>query len=92
MLTVTSCVPERKVYPRPNLHNGFYTHYKGGTYEVYGVSMRESTGEWEVLYRNPSSGLTFHRPFSEFFADVGGKPRFSYIGSTVTTADALNCK
>lgn len=58
---------ERAVLPRPaDIHNGMYRHYKGQTYEVYGISQNEATGVWCVLYRNPRSGEPFHRPAEEF--------------------------
>lgn len=71
---------ERQVCPTPtNIGNGLYRHYKGGVYEVYGLSQAEATGEWCVLYRNPQSGLPFHRPVSEWYEDMGGVRRFAPV-------------
>lgn len=56
----------RKVYPRPTITFGMYRHHKGGFYEAYGVSRDEASGVWFVLYRNPTSGEPFHRPYSEW--------------------------
>jgi hypothetical protein len=71
---------ERKVYPRPVIPNGRYQHYKGGFYDVYGLSQQEATGIWDVLYRNPYSGECFHRPASEWPELVNGAPRFKLVG------------
>lgn len=85
MATQNSSEPVREVLPRPTITIGFYRHYKGGNYDVYGLSQRESTGEWEVLYRNAVSHLCFHRPATEFFevVDYKGTVRFTLIGSAL---------
>lgn len=65
----------RSVHPFTPVQNGFWRHYKGGVYEVYGMSQDEATGAWYVLYRNPHSGAPWHRPVSEF------TERFVYLGA-----------
>lgn len=87
MLTLKSCDVKRLAYPRPALRNGIYLHYKGGTYEVYGLSQQESTGIWDVLYRNPRSGEPFHRPHLEWMHSVNSVPRFVYLGSSMAEAN-----
>lgn len=63
------------MFPRPDVVNGLWVHYKGPTYEVYGLSQAEDTGVWYVLYRNPRSGECFHQPATRFME------KFSYLGS-----------
>lgn len=71
---------ERKVYPRPDIPNGWWQHYKGPVYEVYGLSQREDTGAWEVLYRNPRSGECFHQPADRWLEEMNTKaPRFRNV-------------
>jgi hypothetical protein len=72
-------MPERQVHRTPtDIPNGMYRHYRGGIYEVYGLSQDEATGEWCVLYRNARSGLPFHRPAAEWFNTVDGVRRFEH--------------
>lgn len=65
---------------------GFYTHYKGGEYEVIGAGVFEPNEEpcviYKMLYDTPDypKGTVWIRPESDFFAEVevDGKrqPRF----------------
>lgn len=73
---------QRRIYPRPDIQNGMYAHYKtGNTYDVFGLARQESTGEWMVLYRNPRTGDCFARPATEWHEDVNGVPRFKLAGT-----------
>lgn len=80
---------ERNVYKRPDITNGWWQHYKGPIYEVYGLSQREDTGAWEVLYRNPRSGECFHRPASEWRTPMAhGRARFSNVDMKIGEQNA----
>lgn len=71
---------QRRIYPRPDIPNGMYAHYKtGNVYDVFGVARHEATGEWMVLYRNPRTGDCFTRPASEWYEDVNGVKRFQQV-------------
>lgn len=55
---------------------GFYTHYKGGEYEVIGTGVFESNEApcviYKMLYDTPDypNGTVWIRPQSDFFAEV----------------------
>lgn len=71
---------KRAIYPRPNISNGSYQHYKGGTYDVFGLSRAEDTGVWHVLYRNTRTGDCFHRRACEWTDMMpGGVLRFRLV-------------
>lgn len=71
--------------PLPETPIGRYRHYKGGEYEVLGVTRHSETLEPLVLYRPlyDDSGL-WVRPHAMFFGifDIDGqrRPRFERIG------------
>lgn len=62
---------------------GFYTHYKGGEYEVLGTGVFEENEEvcviYKMLYDTPDypKGTIWIRPESDFFKEieVDGKTR-----------------
>lgn len=54
--------------PKQRVANGFYKHYKGGIYEVIGVTTHTETEEELVLYKD-ESGRLWSRPV-EAFLDV----------------------
>lgn len=81
--------------PLPGIALGRYRHYKGGEYEVLGVTRHSETLEPLVLYRPlyDGSGM-WVRPFAMFLEPVehAGKrqPRFSpVIAEASATADDL---
>jgi hypothetical protein len=81
----------RDVKPRPiNVRRGLYKHYKGAIYEVHGLSVRESTGEWEVLYRSVKTGIPFHRPVGEWFEQVAGGGQAKQQRFTLISAAGAN--
>ena len=75
--------------PQPRL--GRYRHYKGGEYELIGVTRHSETLEPLALYRPlyNDSGL-WVRPYEMFFEDIEHEgrpqPRFAFVGSEPTFA------
>lgn len=65
------------------LQPGAYRHYKGGTYEVLGVSRHSETLEELVVYRAQKDGSLWVRPLGMFLetVEVDGRtvPRFELI-------------
>ena len=70
--------------PQPRL--GRYRHYKGGEYELIGVTRHSETLEPLALYRPlyDDSGL-WVRPYAMFFEEIEHEgrrqPRFAFVGS-----------
>ena len=53
--------------------NTLYRHFKGGYYLVEKVAKNESDGQPVVVYTSVTSGMTFIRPYEDFFADVSNR-------------------
>ncbi|MFN0162321.1 MAG: DUF1653 domain-containing protein [Burkholderiales bacterium] len=76
----------------PTIAFGRYRHYKGGEYEVLGVTRHSETGEALVLYRPlyVDSGL-WVRPYAMFVENVvvNGRrqPRFAALENPDRTGD-----
>lgn len=68
-----------------NLKPGTYRHYKGGVYEVLGVSRHSETLEELVVYRAQRDGSLWVRPLAMFLetVEVDGRtvPRFERIAA-----------
>jgi hypothetical protein len=68
--------------PLPDTPPGRYRHYKGGEYQVYGVTRHSETLEPLVVYRplNPDTGL-WVRPHAMFFGEVevGGRMQRRFV-------------
>lgn len=63
-------------HPKP----GLYRHYKGGLYTVLCVGRHSETEEWLVTYRCDAQGTYWVRPLDMWLQNVGGVPRFAFIG------------
>ena len=59
---------------------GLYRHYKGGLYTVLCVGRHSETEEWLVTYRCDAQGTYWVRPLDMWLQNVGGAPRFAFIG------------
>jgi hypothetical protein len=64
------------------LKPGRYRHYKGKEYRVVGVARHSETEEELVVYQPLYEGAypLWVRPLSIFVEEVGGVPRFAYVG------------
>ena len=79
--------------PLPHIEPGIYRHYKGGTYQVYGVVRHSESLEPMVLYRplSPDADL-WVRPCAMFLESVlhagSLQPRFAFISASGSAASA----
>lgn len=70
----------------PDIKKGTYRHYKGGLYEIVGVSLDTETLRPFVVYKSKdNSGVEYWtRPYEMFFETVELEyktvPRFEYLG------------
>lgn len=67
---------------------GIYTHFKGGTYEVFGEAVHTETKERLVLYREVNTQKFHARPHSMFFNEAVNEkgetvPRFKLFQANV---------
>ena len=53
--------------------NGLYRHFKGNYYVVDKLAKQESDGEPVVVYTSVTNGVTYTRPFEDFFANVADR-------------------
>lgn len=68
-----------------NLPPGIYRHYKGRSYEVFGLVRHSETAEWLVHYRTLYGDYShWVRPYRMFIEQIemDGEPvpRFDYVG------------
>ncbi|MBM4222579.1 MAG: DUF1653 domain-containing protein [Gammaproteobacteria bacterium] len=70
---------------------GLYEHYSGKQYQVIGVAKHSETLEDMVIYQALYDGYhLWARPQDMFFSNISvngiDRPRFSFIGETVSVA------
>lgn len=62
---------------------GIYRHYKGGLYQVIGLSIEVDSNKICVVYWSLSKETMYHRLWFDFCAEVEpGIKRFTYVGKT----------
>jgi hypothetical protein len=78
----------RKLIPKPVMVTpGIYRHFKGGLYQVLGLTRHSETKEQFVVYQQVGKDETWIRPYQIFVGtislDGACEPRFTKIADSV---------
>jgi hypothetical protein len=80
--------PHRKLVPKPMMITpGINRHFKGGFYQVLGLTRHSETSEQFVVYQQLGRDETWIRPYQMFIEtisqDGANEPRFSKVADSV---------